>query len=110
CCSSGASTVSEMTSAEAPGYCTPTLIVGGAIGGNCATGSCGYANAPTSVITIAMTLAKIGRSTKKCVRRISLRRAAGRAALRHDRAGLRHHGRAGARALLAVDDDAVRGR
>src|SRR5690606_2859004 len=70
CCSSGASTVSETISAEAPGYVTATLIVGGAICGNCATGRSGYENAPTSVITIAITVAKIGRSTKKCARRM----------------------------------------
>jgi hypothetical protein len=42
-----------------------TWIVGGAISGYCAIGSVHSAMAPTSVITIEMTPAKIGRSMKK---------------------------------------------
>ena len=42
--------------------------MGGAIGGNCETGSSGIEIAPTSVIRIATTAAKIGRSTKNATK------------------------------------------
>src|SRR5204863_1136853 len=41
-------------------------IVGGAISGYCAIGSVESAITPTSVMTMLMTPAKIGRSIKKC--------------------------------------------
>ena len=52
-------------SAEAPGYATPIEINGGAIAGYCAIGSVRVATPPASMITIAITQEKIGRSMKK---------------------------------------------
>ena len=41
------------------------LMAGGAMAGYCATGSVAIASAPASMMTIAMTQAKTGRSMKK---------------------------------------------
>ena len=69
-CSIGAATVSASVSADAPGYMAVTAIVGGAMSGYCDSGSSGSANAPIRVMNTAMTPAKIGRSIKKCEKRI----------------------------------------
>src|ERR1700720_2844526 len=66
CCSIGVATVSDTTFAFAPGYLVVTWMVGGAISGYCAMGSVESAITPTSVMTMLITPAKIGRSMKKC--------------------------------------------
>src|SRR5215470_10992645 len=71
CSSIGATTVEATTSALAPGYWPVTLMIGGAISGYCAIGSRTNATAPRITNTIETTEAKIGRSMKKCERRIS---------------------------------------
>src|ERR1044071_1449838 len=104
-CSSGATTVSATTSALAPGYCPLTRTPGGAISGYCAIGSRGTAISPTITMTTARTAAKIGRSMKKCERRMSVDfRLCG-----DGRRGLRMRRDLGARprADQSVDDDVV---
>src|SRR5262245_55514473 len=64
CCSIGAATASATSLALAPGYRQSTCTVGGEIWGYCASGRLTAATAPASVITIEITLAKIGRSMK----------------------------------------------
>jgi len=70
CCSIGATTVAATTSALAPGYWPETLMTGGAISGYCATGRRKNATPPRITNTMETTAAKIGRSMKKCERRI----------------------------------------
>ena len=90
-----------------------TSTVGGAISGNSVIGSARKEIAPTSVRMIEMTLAKIGRSTKKCENRIDasspLREASGRrlfsGSLDLAVLGLDLLSRTGA--LQALDHDAV---
>src|SRR3982750_539648 len=65
CSSMGAATVCEMVSALAPGYTVEMVMVGGEISGYCETGSDCEAMTPASVMRIARTDAKIGRSMKK---------------------------------------------
>ncbi len=65
-CSIGEATVSETTSAAAPAKMAVTWTVGGAISGNSVIGNARNEMTPTSVRMIESTLAKIGRSTKKC--------------------------------------------
>src|SRR6266853_1873907 len=64
CSSIGAATVRESVSALAPGSAAVIVTVGGAISGYCATGNTWKATSPASVMMIAMTDAKIGRSMK----------------------------------------------
>src|SRR5712691_4276989 len=64
CSSIGAATVRESVSALAPGSAAVIVTVGGAISGYCATGNTCQATSPASVMMIAMTEAKIGRSMK----------------------------------------------
>src|SRR5271167_1786534 len=64
CCSSGVMTVSAIVLGEAPGYCPLTTTVGGTISGYSLIGSCGIASSPATVISIARTVANIGRSMK----------------------------------------------
>ena len=64
-CSMTCVTPSSSVFADAPGYLAVMLIVGGAMAGYCATGSVAIASAPASMMTIAMTQAKTGRSMKK---------------------------------------------
>src|SRR5438445_4936024 len=64
CSSIGAATVRESVSALAPGSAAVIVTVGGAISGYCATGNTCQATSPASVVMIAMTEAKIGRSMK----------------------------------------------
>ena len=58
-------TVSAMVFGEAPGYWPLTTTVGGTISGYSLIGSEGIASRPATVIRIASTVAKIGRSMKK---------------------------------------------
>src|SRR5882762_4319992 len=57
-------TVSWTVVADAPGYVVPICTEGGAIGGYCSIGSATIDKAPATIIRIAMTIAKIGRSMK----------------------------------------------
>src|ERR1700686_5023087 len=65
CVSIGAATDCSMVAASAPGNVADTTTEGGVICGNRATGSSRKAMRPASVMTIASTVAKIGRSLKK---------------------------------------------
>src|SRR2546430_8906832 len=69
CCSSGVATVRDTVSADAPGYTVVICTVGGTISGYCATGRIASAPSPRSVTKALNTVAKRGRSIKKCVRR-----------------------------------------
>ena len=64
-CSSGAATVSAMTSALAPGYTVLTPICGGAMFGYIATGSSRNAARPAITMKAETTVANSGRSMKK---------------------------------------------
>src|ERR1700704_2262608 len=57
-------TVSWTVVADAPGYVVLICTEGGAIGGYCSIGSATIDNAPATMIRMAMTIAKIGRSMK----------------------------------------------
>src|SRR6267142_4714687 len=70
CCSSGVATVRDTVSADAPGYTVVICTVGGTISGYCATGRIASAPKPSSVTKALSTVAKRGRSIKKCVRRM----------------------------------------
>src|ERR1700745_2489685 len=72
CCSSGVATVRATVSADAPGYTVVIVTVGGTIPGYCATGNTSRAPSPRSVTNVLRTIAKRGRSMKKCARRMSL--------------------------------------
>src|SRR6185436_13134918 len=63
-CSMTCVTVSSSVLADAPGYVAITEMVGGAMLGYCAMGRLVIESAPASMITIAMTHAKTGRSMK----------------------------------------------
>src|SRR5688572_1207869 len=65
-CSMGVATVSAATVALAPGYSAETWMVGGATSGYCAIGSPSRATPPTMTMTTESTVAKMGRSMKKC--------------------------------------------
>src|SRR5258707_7322088 len=62
--SMGWATVAATTAPEAPGYTAVTDTCGGTISGYCAIGIDTSASAPAIVVTIAMTIASRGRSTK----------------------------------------------
>jgi hypothetical protein len=64
-CSSGAATVSAMTSELAPGYTVVTAICGGATFGYIATGSSRNAAMPAITMNADTTVANNGRSMKK---------------------------------------------
>src|SRR5436190_2863582 len=64
CCSIGSATVSITVRALAPGYRVCTCTVGGVTSGYCATGSDHSDTAPMTIIRIASTLARTGRSMK----------------------------------------------
>ena len=53
-------------SADAPVYCAPMVTRGGAISGYCSKGSVLIDKAPASMMTMAMTQAKMGRLMKNC--------------------------------------------
>src|SRR5262249_2829119 len=63
-CSIGVATVSATTLALAPGYDAGTLTVGGVISGYWAIGNLISATRPMMMMTMEMTVAKTGRSTK----------------------------------------------
>src|SRR5260370_762044 len=107
-CSSGATTVLATTSALAPGYCPLTRTTGGAMSGYCATGSRVTATVPTITKTIETTAAKIGRSMKKCERRISV--GPGLSGGSRRALPVRRDLGARTRAHQPVDDDVVVGR
>src|SRR5215467_5724543 len=109
CSSIGATTVEATTSALAPGYWPVMLMIGGAISGYCAIGRRQNATAPRITNTIESTDAKIGRSMKKCERRIG--GPSVRLRLRGGRRGLLFGLDLGtrARAHQSVDDDPVVG-
>src|SRR5262245_63694000 len=65
CCSIGVATDCSTTSAEAPGYVVSTRIVGGARLGYCSMGSFNNVATPSKTVTIAMTIATVGRRMKK---------------------------------------------
>src|SRR5882672_10833783 len=106
-CSSGATTVLATTSALAPGYCPLTRTSGGAMSGYCAKGSRVTATAPMITMTIETTAAKIGRSMKKCERRMSI--DLGLYGGRRGALAVRRDLGARARAEEPVDDDVVLG-
>src|SRR5690606_37312417 len=64
--SNGTARVSAIVSGVAPGYSARTTTVGGVMSGYWATGRVNAAMAPMSTITNDNTVAKMGRSTKKC--------------------------------------------
>jgi hypothetical protein len=70
-CSIGEATVSDTTSAVAPANRVVTCTVGGAMSGNSEIGKARKEMTPMRVRMIERTAAKIGRSTKKCERRIA---------------------------------------
>src|SRR5881394_2028812 len=65
-CSSGAATVSAIVFGLAPGYDAVTTTDGGTTSGYSLTGKLNSAMAPTIVTNADSTVAKIGRSMKKC--------------------------------------------
>src|SRR5579864_7802463 len=70
CSSIGVTTVDATVSALAPGYWPVTLTMGGAILGYWAIGSRKNDTPPRITMMIEITAAKIGRSMKKCDKRI----------------------------------------
>src|SRR5258706_15929241 len=97
----GAATVWEIVSALAPGYTVEIVIVGGEMSGYCETGRLNEAMTPASVMRIATTVAKIGRSMKK-------REKLPMGLLRRGLLGAgRLHHRAGAQLHEVVDDHHV---
>src|SRR6202012_5102448 len=64
CFSSGVMTVSAMVFGEAPGYWPLTTTVGGTISGDSLIGRIGIASRAATVMMMASTVAKIGRSMK----------------------------------------------
>src|SRR3954468_5319828 len=69
CCSITCVTVCSTVSALAPGYVVETVICGGAISGYAAVGSSNTQSRPATVIRMAITHAKTGRSMKKSAMR-----------------------------------------
>src|SRR5262245_42935643 len=63
-CSIGVATDCSIVCASAPTYLANILISGGAISGNCATGSLTIDTAPRMIVTMAITIATIGRLMK----------------------------------------------
>src|SRR5215469_8696796 len=106
CCSRGVATVRDTVSAEAPGYVVVTSTVGGTISGYCATGNTSRAPSPRSVTNVLRTIAKCGRSMKKCAKRIFLIPPVV-PARRRDRAVLSRDLRASSGADQAANDHAV---
>src|SRR5215813_680705 len=112
CCSRGVATDCSMVMASAPVKVVVTLICGGTMSGYWAVGSFVIATAPAIVISTAMTIATIGRRTKKAptgllsglfggVRLCCFRGRASRF--------LGHDGHPGPHALQTLDDDLVAG-
>src|SRR4029077_850780 len=72
CCSIGLASACSMVMASAPGYVVVTMIWGGTMSGNCASGSPRMETTPTITVMMAMTIATIGRSTKNLAPRSAL--------------------------------------
>src|ERR1700722_4857546 len=104
CASSGWATVLSTTAAEAPANWVEMVTWGGTMSGNCATGMRSIESAPASVIRMAMTIARRGRSTKtaEIIRLLSRLRCR-----RRGRSGAGRHLNSGAHALDAVNDDCL---
>src|ERR1700676_1698465 len=64
CCSIGVATACVRVFASAPGYVAVTRISGGTILGNCEVGSDVSETIPRMTVTMAMTIATIGRLIK----------------------------------------------
>ena len=64
CCSSGVATDCSIVTASAPVYVVLTIICGGTMSGNWATGSPAIATSPPMTVTMAITIATIGRLMK----------------------------------------------
>src|SRR5258705_663690 len=64
CCSSGVATDCSIVTASAPVYVVVTIICGGTMSGNWATGSPAMATSPPMTVTMAITIATIGRLMK----------------------------------------------
>src|SRR5688572_20241521 len=64
-CSMGVATACSAVIASAPTYVVESWIAGGAMSGNCAIGSWTTATTPSSTVRIEITIATIGRRTKK---------------------------------------------
>src|SRR5215472_3071004 len=80
-CSSGVVTAVSTSTALAPVYTAVTEMLGGASGGNCATGIVGMATRPKRMMTSEQTDAMIGRlmnvfTNIRCARLLSLHRYA----------------------------------
>src|SRR5262245_44073653 len=103
CCSSGVATACSIVCASAPLKVPVTMICGGTISGNCATGSARSDTRPPSTVTIAMTMATMGRRTKKAAMSAGSRRGA----VWRERPGRDLGSLAG---LAGVDDHAIAGR
>jgi len=73
-CSIGAATVAAITFGVAPGYAARTITVGGVTAGYSLRGSRTKARAPATSNRTEMTIAKVGRPTKKCGRSFTGRR------------------------------------
>ena len=65
CCSSGVETDCSIVTASAPVYVVETMICGGTISGNCASGNPSIAMRPPMTVTIAITIATIGPSDEE---------------------------------------------
>src|SRR5204862_5659775 len=100
CCSSGVATDCSMVTASAPGYCAVTVICGGTICGNWATGRSLSATSPPSTVTIAMTIATIGRRMKKRDMSVALRRLRVHGGAVAHRRGVENHAVAGLQPLF----------
>src|ERR1044072_3207731 len=100
CCSSGVATDCSMVTASAPVYVVETIICGGMMSGNCATGSDLIATSPPNTVMMAITIATIGRSIK--IREIILTTAL-------QRNETRIHSDAGPDLLRAFNHDTLAG-
>src|SRR5215472_16474926 len=104
CASIGVATDCSTVSASAPVYMAVVSICGGAISGNCATGSRNTMTAPPTMKRIAMTIATMGLPMKNLDTRLSLR---GRCRCdRRGRVRLRAHDDAVLHLLEPLRDDA----
>src|SRR6478735_2848374 len=64
-CSMGVATDCSRVEASAPVYVVVTFTSGGTMSGNCATGSFDIATTPAMTVTMEITMATMGRRTKK---------------------------------------------
>src|SRR6266850_53458 len=108
CCSSGVATDCSTVTASAPVYVAVTMICGGTMSGNWATGNRPIATSPPRTVTIAITMATMGRLTKKADTSVPpafVDRLDGDACGSHNRAlgherGVNDHARTGLEAVL----------